>query len=84
VSVRALADVFGRLLGREPVLQGTEADTAWLVNTSLATRTFGYPQVSLGQMIIWTADWLGRKMPSIAKKTFYDARPTAEAAVAAR
>jgi nucleoside-diphosphate-sugar epimerase len=76
VSVRTLAITFGQLLGREPLLTGREAEAAWLVNTGLAMKTFGYPRVTLSQLVAWTADWVERKMPSLAKKTQYDARPS--------
>ena len=34
----------------------------------------GYPNVPLGQLIDWTADWVGRGMPSLGKDTHFDAR----------
>jgi nucleoside-diphosphate-sugar epimerase len=74
VSIRALAALFGRLLGCEPVLFGREASTAWLVNTGLAARLFGYPLVPLRRMAEWTADWIARDMPSLGKPTHYDTR----------
>ena len=74
VSIRALAHAFGQRFGRKPVFEGTEAPTAWLVNTQEAARLFGYPAVPLGAMIEWTADWVGRGMPSLGKETHYEAR----------
>jgi nucleoside-diphosphate-sugar epimerase len=74
VSVRWLAESFGHRLGRPPILTGEEAREGWLVNTSLAMRLFGYPTVSLAQMIDWTADWIGRGMPSLGKATHYESR----------
>src|ERR1700716_2328916 len=58
VSVRWLAESFGRRLGRAPILTGVEASEGWLVNTSEAMRLFGYPTVPLAQLIDWTADWM--------------------------
>jgi nucleoside-diphosphate-sugar epimerase len=78
ISTRALANVFGRAFGRNPVLIGTEADTAWLVNTSLAMKTFGYPSVALGHLVAWTVDWSRRGLPSLSKNTHYDARGHAD------
>ncbi len=60
VSVRWLAECFGQRLGKVPVLAGIEAAEGWLVNTSEATRLFGYPSVPLIKLIDWTADWVGR------------------------
>ncbi len=74
VSVRALAETFGRLFGRKPKLVGNEAPMGWLVNTQLMAKTFGYPSVPLLSMIDWTADWLGRAMPTLNKPTHYEVR----------
>ena len=74
VSIRSLAHAFGERFGKAPVLEGTEAPTAWLVNTTEAARLFGYPTVPLGAMIEWTADWVGRGMASLGKATHYEAR----------
>jgi nucleoside-diphosphate-sugar epimerase len=74
VSIRWLAEAFGARLGKAPVFSGTESPTAWLVNTSQAMRLFGYPKVPLAQMIDWTADWIGRGLPSLGKPTGYGKR----------
>jgi nucleoside-diphosphate-sugar epimerase len=74
VSVRWLAQAFGQRLGRAPVLVGVEAAEGWLVNTSAAMRLFGYPSVSLATLVDWTADWVGRGLPSLGKDTHYDTR----------
>lgn len=74
VSVRWLAERFGERLGKRPVLTGSEAAEAWLVNTAEATRLFGHPSVSLAKLVDWTADWVSRGMPSLGKETHYDVR----------
>jgi nucleoside-diphosphate-sugar epimerase len=74
VSVRWLAESFGRRLGKAPIFTGVEAPEGWLVNTSEAMRLFGYPTVSLAQLIDWTADWTSRNLPSLGKATHYDTR----------
>ena len=74
VSIRALATAFGRHLGKAPLFTGSEAATAWLVNTSEAQRLFGYPVVPLRFMIQWVADWVTRDMPSLGKETHFDVR----------
>jgi len=74
VSVRTLATAFGRHFGKEPVLVGTEAPESWLVDTRHMVELFGDPPVPLQRMIEWTADWIGRGMPSLGKPTHYEAR----------
>ena len=74
ISVRALALAFGRQFGKEPVITGSEAESAWLVNTAEAQRLFGYPMVPLRHMIRWVADWVGRDMPSLGKATHFEVR----------
>jgi hypothetical protein len=46
VSVRSLAQEFGKRFGRTPVITGRESPTAWLVNTHAAQRLLGLPRVS--------------------------------------
>jgi nucleoside-diphosphate-sugar epimerase len=74
LSIRALAHAFSERFDVEAKIAGEEAPTAWLLNTLEAQRLFGYPQVSLGQMIDWTADWLARDMPSLGKETHFEVR----------
>jgi nucleoside-diphosphate-sugar epimerase len=74
VSIRALALAFGRRFGKAPILQGQEAPTAWLSNTSLAAGLFGYPEVPLDAMIEWTTDWLANDMGSLGKATHFEQR----------
>ncbi|MEZ5739533.1 MAG: hypothetical protein R3E68_08825 [Burkholderiaceae bacterium] len=56
--MRWLANEFGKRFDRQPVIQGTEADTAWLIDTSLSRKLFGPPAVDIGTMIDWVADWV--------------------------
>ncbi|MBV8169803.1 MAG: NAD(P)-dependent oxidoreductase [Alphaproteobacteria bacterium] len=74
ISVRALAHAFGARLGREPVLEGTEAATGWVVNTTECQRLMGYPSVPLGRMIDWVADWVATGGHSLNKATHYEVR----------
>ena len=74
LAVRDLAAKFGGRLGRSPVITGKEEPTAWLTDTSLATKLFGLPVVDTEQLIKWTADWVSRSMPSLGKPTKYEVR----------
>lgn len=58
VSVRYVAGEFGKLFGKEPKLTGAEEDKAYLNNAARCFELFGYPAVTLRQMIKWQAEWL--------------------------
>jgi len=74
VSIRALAHRFGQELGREVIISGTEAPTAWLNNAALSHRLFGYPSVSLEQMIRWVAAWVRNGGAVLGKPTHFQER----------
>jgi nucleoside-diphosphate-sugar epimerase len=74
LRVRDLAAELGARLGREPIIVGKEEPTAWLTDTSQATKLFGLPIVDTAQLIAWTADWVARSMPSLGKPTKYEVR----------
>ncbi|MBZ0216998.1 MAG: NAD-dependent epimerase/dehydratase family protein [Fimbriimonadaceae bacterium] len=74
VSIRSLANIFGGIFDKTPVLTGEEKPTAWLINTGQAQALFGYPLVTLGRLIAWTGDWVQRDMPSLGKATHYEQR----------
>jgi nucleoside-diphosphate-sugar epimerase len=74
LSIRELAEAFGKEFGKAPVFSGAEARDAWLINTQQAMQLFGPPTVSLERLIEWTADWIARGLPSLGKDTHYDTR----------
>jgi len=74
LAVRDLADEFGKLLGKAPIISGKEEPTAWLTDTSQAVKLFGLPIVDTAQLVRWTADWVSRAMPSLNKPTKYEVR----------
>ena len=73
-SIRAVAVALGERLRVSPAFTGTPAPTAWLVNTAEAQRLFDPPEVALETLIVWTADWVARGLPSLGKDTHYDVR----------
>jgi nucleoside-diphosphate-sugar epimerase len=74
ISVRWLAHRFGELLGREPRIVGSEAETALLSNAGKAHELFGAPRVPLGQMIAWTAAWVQAGGETLGKPTHFGTR----------
>jgi nucleoside-diphosphate-sugar epimerase len=74
VSVRALAEEFGKRFSRKPAFSGKEVDTAWLIDTSQSRALLGAPRVPLGTMIDWVADWVARGQPSLGKPTHFETR----------
>jgi nucleoside-diphosphate-sugar epimerase len=74
LSIRALANRFGEIFGKAPVLEGQEAATALLNNASLCHRMFGAPSVTVEQMIEWTARWIMSEGPTLNKPTHFESR----------
>jgi len=74
VPVRWIARRFGERFGVEPVLTGTESETALLNNAARCHRLFGYPTVTVEQMIEWVADWIGMGGATLAKPTHFETR----------
>jgi len=74
VPVRQIALGLGERLGREVTLTGTEAPTAWLSNAGRSFQLWGYPEVSLDQMLDWVAAWLLENAPTLNKPTHFETR----------
>lgn len=74
ISVRQVAAQYGQLFETEPIFEGEESESALLSNSSKAVRHFGDPDVSLRQMIEWTACWLKGNGPSLNKPTNFEVR----------
>jgi len=74
LSVRAVAGRFGELFGKAPILEGAEADTALLNNAARCHSLFGYPTVTAGQMIEWTAHWISIGGRRLDKPTHFQTR----------
>jgi nucleoside-diphosphate-sugar epimerase len=74
LSVRVLAEEFGRRFGLKPVFSGQEGDTAFLSNAAKARELFGCPTVSAEQAIDWVADWISHGGPLFNKPTHFTTR----------
>ncbi|MEN3940420.1 NAD-dependent epimerase/dehydratase family protein [Prosthecobacter sp. SYSU 5D2] len=74
VSIRAVAEQFGSLLGKPAVITGSEAPTAWLFDASRSYEWFGPPTVTLEEMIHATAQWVRQGGASLGKPTHFETR----------
>jgi nucleoside-diphosphate-sugar epimerase len=74
LSVRWIATRFGQILGVEPVFEGEERATALLNNAARSFRLFGYPTVSVDELVEWTAHWIGSGGRTLGKPTHFEAR----------
>jgi nucleoside-diphosphate-sugar epimerase len=74
VSVRRTCEELARLMGTTAIFSGAESPTAYLNNAQLSHRLFGYPRVSIQQLIQWTADWAKRGGQNLGKPTHFEAR----------
>jgi nucleoside-diphosphate-sugar epimerase len=74
LSVRALAEEFGRRFGLRPIFSGQESDTAVLSNAGKAHELFGRPTVSAEQAVDWVADWISNGGPVLNKPTHFATR----------
>jgi nucleoside-diphosphate-sugar epimerase len=74
IAVRWIARRFGERFGVEPVIEGTESETALLSNAARCHRLFGYPSVTVEQMIEWVAEWIGMGGATHSKPTHFETR----------
>lgn len=58
ISVRWAAEEFAKRFGTTAKFVGEEGQTALLNNSSLAHKLFGYPRVTLAQMMDWVCEWM--------------------------
>ncbi len=74
VSIRSLAQRFGELLDRAPIITGNEGSTAWLFDATRSYEWFGPPAVSLDEMIEATAQWVRQGGATLNKPTHFEVR----------
>jgi nucleoside-diphosphate-sugar epimerase len=80
ISIRWLAQEFSNLFGKQPVFivdddeNEDKEKVALLSNASKAHRIFGFPKVTLHQMIFWVAEWLKGGGTSLNKPTHFQER----------
>jgi len=74
LRVRWIAQRFGELLGVEPCLEGTEADSALLNDAGKCHRLLGAPEVPVAEVMEWTAAWIRSGGASLNKPTHFESR----------
>jgi len=74
LSLKWLAEQFGILLGKEPLFENEAQPTALLSNASKAHKLFGYPRVTVLDMIEMTVAWLHAGGKTINKPTHFQER----------
>lgn len=74
LSVREVAQEFGRYFGKNPRFSGEEAQTALLSNAGLSYELFGKPKVSSDQIIRWIANWIAQERRLLNKQTHFEVR----------
>jgi nucleoside-diphosphate-sugar epimerase len=74
ISIRWMAEEFGKLLDKKPNFVNSEKPTALLSDASKAHRLFGEPRVLLRQMMEWTAEWVKHDKETYDKPTHFQER----------
>ncbi|MBD5777927.1 NAD(P)-dependent oxidoreductase [Pelagicoccus sp. NFK12] len=74
LSVREIAEEFGRRFGRKALIEGEESETAWLNNAGRSHRLFGEPSVEIDTMIDWVVAWLSGGGSTYGKPTGFEKR----------
>jgi dTDP-4-dehydrorhamnose reductase len=74
LSVRRIAEQFGRMFATTPLFSGAESADALLSNGQLGHHLFGYARVDMQRMIHWIADWLARGGATHGKPTHFENR----------
>lgn len=74
MSIRWAAEEFAKRLGKEAQFDGVESEKALLSNASKSHQLFGYPRVSLRQMIDWVSEWIAAGGSTWNKPTHFQER----------
>lgn len=74
ISIRWLAEEFGKRFGEHPQFENEEQQTALLNNAAKAHQLFGYPKVSIQKMIDMVSIWLMNNGETHDKPTHFQER----------
>jgi len=73
LSVRWIAQEFGKRFNVKPILAGQESDRALISNASKSHALFGKPSVTPAEMMDWIAHWITRGGKLLNKPTHFEA-----------
>ncbi len=73
-SVRDVAQRFGELMSRQPILTGTESSTALLSDCNRLYSRLSPPSTSLDTVMKWTANWIAQGGSLLGKPTHFEIR----------
>jgi nucleoside-diphosphate-sugar epimerase len=74
LSTRWIANQFGIRFGKEPLFINEPSGTALLNNASECHRIFGYPRVTIREIIDITATWMSKGGEEFGKATHFQER----------
>ena len=74
LSVRTLATELSNRLGKPPYFDGTESADALLSDSAKYRQLIGEPEISIEQLLDWTADWVRHGRPLLNKPTHFETR----------
>lgn len=74
ISVRWCAEEFGKMLGESPIFIKEEQPTSYLNNAAESFRLFGYPKVTLKEMMEIMVEWMQAGGKKLNKPTHFQER----------
>ena len=74
LSVRQVAEQFGRHFSIEPIFEFEESPTALLNNAAKSHGLFGCPEVKPSEVVEWIADWIRNDGAMLNKPTHFATR----------
>jgi len=74
LSIREVAEQFGRLFGKPVRFTGQENGMGYLSNAARSIERFGPPSVPADRIIEWTARWIERGGEDLGKPTHFEAQ----------
>lgn len=74
LRVRDVCERFAARLDKRPKFAGKESDEALLNNATASYELLGRPQVSVDEIIEWTATWVRRGGKLLGKPTHFESR----------